>query len=359
MNLNRFHHFSAKLYLRDFRDFDDDDNSDTKIFNGSLSWEGMKGQFLITAGRMPLYDELGSHIVDGLHLRMNNLYAPAGLSVSAFAGMPAPQDLSAEMRSFDDGFTAGGSIWIHPAEDIRCRVRSAIVANSEYTDEESSEFKHNEVGILLDWNTPLGVLFETGFEYDFVPSRLSRAFVRADYESPAYLAYYEFLYKEPRIDKYSFFHMFKDIAFYSQVRTGVDVAFGRTYRSGVDGIITLFDGASDYSLDLYVSAWNAATLGYRVVGGDDGEENGIFGSLSYYLTRSLELRAGLDLYRYTLADAPQELENENSYSTFASITFDPRKAFYCGAEVQYLEDRTLKNNVRGLLNCGYRFHFGL
>jgi hypothetical protein len=241
--------------------------------------------------------------------------------------------------------------------ELRILLHSTVVANSEHVEER--EFKNHEIGLLLDWIASRHLSLETGIEYDLIQSYLSRALVRGSWDVHRYSLYAEYLYREPRIDKYSFFEIFKPyVDPYSQVRTGGFFPLTKDIHPGIDGVVTLFEGEADYAIDLHVTGWNIATLGYRFAEGSGGEEKGLFGSFSVPISKALQAEAGMDIFRYSHANAPSAYRNENSYSSFVSLRFTPVRAFRFSAEVQYLEDKNLKNIVRGVLNADYTFFKG-
>lgn len=324
----------------------------------------------VNLGRFPFYAGVGSGTLDGALTSLR--FAESKVRVTLYGGQNVPQNLGlGDWKPLRNNFAVGGQLLTTAIDDLRLgisyfnrrrdrdsywtiRPDSIPTAPVIYVVPDANREQYGSVDATYRF-APVTVVGR--YDYNLEASKTQRAQlgVRADIMDDLSFSG-DFIHRAPRVAFNSFFGLF-DAANIQEFEGGLDYRLSPLFRVFGRGALVSYDG--DESFRYTVGAGHEYVyLSYRGNSGYAGELNSVTVQGVYPLfDRMLIPNASLSYTSYKLNQAA---ETDNALAGVLGATVRPIPSFSADVQVQWMQNKVFKNDVRLFAKLNYwfseRFH---
>ncbi|MDH4223882.1 MAG: hypothetical protein OEV55_10140, partial [candidate division Zixibacteria bacterium] len=287
---------SFHTYFRSTTEFIHKNSTDpsTRIYNAYLDWKNIKKIMDLRLGRQFLYVGAGKGTMDGLRFD----FRPARrLQLTGYAGFQLPQERWTSIDSWGKSHIFGGEVSTTYLRNTRLAL--SYVRKTRDKSEERHLIGFNVSHLYRKFD------FYSQLYYDLVYKKVQNLTLRGA-GSRLWGRLYsslEYQFRRPSIYSNSIFSVFQQET-YSLFRFSVAYQLRKSLRLFAEYALTLYE-SDNASRARFGFEYGFISLGIRIRRGYAGEDNGVYGGISYSLRRNLVFSASADYGEYKL-DEEQE-----------------------------------------------------
>jgi hypothetical protein len=327
---------SFQTYARWTTDFSDKLSRDPQlyVYDAYLRLTGIPKRSEFSAGRQFVYTGIGSALLDGLRLA----YRPARpLDLDIFAGSSVSGRDPETVRSLAGFGVFGGRVGVMAPSSVRIGLNWMLRRSA-------GRIASHRLGVDGEKSFRQTSLFGR-LSYDLIRRRFADLLTRASHRlGPWYLSG-EFAWREPSVTGNTLFSLL-DASRYRDVRLQVErrVTGSLTVLSGLH--LSLFEGANVWRTSLGMRA-NNWTIAWQHQDGDDGDNDGLRGSLTKSVGRYWDCYVTANFSRYRVQ--PEQKDRSDAYASTAGVQWRGPSGLGIRAEGQYLRNAIQRADFRLLL----------
>ena len=355
--------FSLHSSIRYTKDFISDDS-----FNINWRFQYLYGKlknifnvFDLKLGRQYIYSGVGYGSIDGFNgkLKLKNI-----ADIQIYAGMPVSWYYDLKVQKWDENRMYG--FRIQPRMFLRTLV------GISYVQKHMKPLPYKVPGkfTFKEWNITSEAMELAGLDFYTEWSRKVNSYGRIDWDM-TYKDIYrgnfyfnvplsekltlsaEYYYRKPRIYNNSIFSVFTQhdnseywLRIYYNIKKNLTISGGTS--------IVSYSGEKGYRNNINLN-YTYFNIGFTRTSGYSGRLDGITGSINYPVRNNIWIKGGSNITRYKLFESLEDYEN--LLSTFAGISYMPKKTCTFDIEGQGLNNYNYNRDLRLLFRANYWFSF--
>ncbi len=337
-----------------------------RMYNLSLKWRNIGKIIDLNAGRHSIYAGVGNGLIDGGTVKLklfNNK-----LVFTAYGGANVNPNLEIKVsKNIDQNYLYGGQMVTSFIKDLRVGIS---YMNRHRERDSYTAIRGDSIGIpyqkLIVIDSPVEQF--TSADVNYFYKSYGSVYARYDYNinfaktsriqfsgraniTSKILVMGDYIYREPRIGYNSIFHVFSH-GNTNEIEGGLEYAYKPTLR--LFGRFAQIEYNNENSQRFTVGL-NAeyGNLVYSGNTGYAGELNSVSAQLYYPLfNRALIPTVGFSRASYKLNTNDDKLE---SFTGLIGAAFKTSDSFYIDTQIQWLNNKIYKNDLRLFLKLNYWF----
>jgi hypothetical protein len=365
---------SLHAYLQGFNDFGGytldppriSSGPQVRFYNLFLKVSKIANVLDLSLGRQPVYAGAGNGTIDGLLSRLQ-LAEGKAIVVGYAGGVPPPYQKAAVTENLDKNFMVGGQFIASPFGGMRFAgsymnrrteqpsyfaIRRDSINNALGVLVNPEPYSEQFLGFDANYRGTAPVSLYGRYEYDLNYDQISRGqlFSRLTI-TDRFAITGEYIYRSPRIPFHSYFSIFPRNSV-KEIEAGAEYSFATSWRAS--GKFALVSYSSDDNRRYTLGLTNDyGGLSYSGSTGFDGELNSFSGQFYYpLLGRVLVPSLGLTYAEYRLS---REAPVEHVFAGVLGSTVRPVPSFSFDLQLQWLNNRIAKRDIRGFFKLTYWF----